>query len=182
MSNALLVGEGAALRVEGAAEGPEPVVSLTLRLTTARMRDGLVRVSGGGVRPVLPRVDVVARDAIVATDEGRSPLVEVDGAGDLASLRDVVRWDGNGVAYHRVETYRRDRGALETGPPLDLNQFAWQVQVGDEEGAFHGDARFRGGPPGAEGPAWEATVEGSRLAADSPVPMAGPRLDQLPRP
>jgi hypothetical protein len=48
--------------------------------------------------------DVTARDSILATGPQGAPLFRVDGQDWLAPLRDRLRREGRGVAYHQVNT------------------------------------------------------------------------------
>jgi serine/threonine-protein kinase len=159
---------------------PEPI-KLTLRQVTARAEGGLVRLESAPGESELPIAEVVARDSVVATDEEGGPLFRVEGQDSLDALGDRIHWEGHGVVYHRIDTYRRDETALAGTAPLGFKRSSWERAVGNlEDNAYHGDADFLD-PWDARRPLWTATAEDMRLAPESPTPAAGPDLRRIPR-
>jgi hypothetical protein len=183
VGNAVLAGGGAVVRGRGLARGVGPApLRLDLRRATVRAAGGLVQLESTPNEPDLPVADVNVRDSVLATTPRGDPLVRIDGQDALESLRDRVRWEGHGVAYHRIETYRRDQSAQLGTVPVAYDRPQWEVAVGPrEEAPIHGDLRFLR-PWDATRPAWALTRADVRLAADSPARAAGADLDRVPAP
>ncbi len=165
----------------GMAAGPIKVV---LRQVAARLADGLARLESAPGRPELPVADVSAHDTILATADPDTPLFQVDGQGDPKLLEDRVRWEGHAVAYHRIDTYRRDQTAQPNARPNLSRRDSWDVAP-REDGPIHGDNLFLDDwAPGRA--AWTLRPEDLRLRPDSPAGAApsvvGPDLKQIPRP
>jgi len=158
---------------------PDPI-RIVLNHVTARTAGGLVLLESAGGEPELPVADVKVRDSILATTSKGDPLFRVDGQDALASLRDRIRWEGHGVAYHQINAYRRDQSAQVGSVPTIYDRSSWVVAIGKkEEDPIHGDVRFAQ-EWDASRPAWTLRREDARLAKDSPSPQAGANLDTIP--
>ena len=137
----------------------------------ARKRPGRARTPPG--RDQRPRLDPGHRRA-------GAPLLQVDGQDDLSTLQNRIRWDGLRVAYHQINTYRRDQTAQVGTVPKIYNRPAWMVAVGpQEEAPIHGDMKFvqKWSP---DRPAWQFRRDDFRLASDSPAPATGADLPLIP--
>jgi serine/threonine-protein kinase len=183
VDDAVLAAGGAVVRGRGLARGLGPApLRLDLRRATVRAAGGLIQLESTPNEPELPVADVSVRDSVLATTAKGDPLVRVDGQDALEALRDRVRWEGHGVAYHRIETYRRDQSAQLGTVPVAYDRPSWEVAVGlREEAPIHGDLRFVR-PWDASRPPWALTRADVRLAADSPARGAGADLDRVPAP
>jgi hypothetical protein len=125
---------------------------------------------------------VTVRDSIVATEDPDSPLLRIDGQDSPATTRDRIIWEGHGVAYGQISTYRRDQSTQVGSVPTRYDRRDWSVLVGvNESSPFHGDARFLREWDYGRHP-WSLVLEDARLAEDSPVLSAGPDLDRIPNP
>ena len=185
VDNVLVSTSGSLLHGHGRARGvaAEPL-KLTLRRLTSRTEGGLVQLDSTPGDPELPQVEVVARDSVLATNGKGSPLIQVDGQDDPESLRDRVRWDGNGVAYHQISNYRRDQVAKPGELPTSFDKSSWELAVGRREsGSTHGGAMFSDDWPADRG-AWAARPTDLRLKPDSPAVKngAGADLGLIPEP
>ena len=181
LSNAVAATGGSLVHAHGVARGLTPErVNLTLRHVTAWAAGGLVRLDSSAAEPDLPQAAVSASNTVLAAGPGDEPLVRVDGQDVLASARDRVDWEGQGVAYHQVLTYRRDQSAQVGTVPDLYDRRDWRTAVGPREtGDFHGDVKFvRPWPP--ELPPWRLRRDDVRLAPESPAPSAGALLDRIP--
>ena len=182
-NNTVVSAGGSLLRAHGIARGQEAEsIGLTLRQVTARAAEGLVRIESAATEPELPIVDVNARDSILLTtpDPSGAPLLRVDGQAVTSSMRDRIVWEGHGVVYHQIRTYRRDQSGQIGAVPTLYDRGDWTVAVGSREtSAVHGDAKFLH-PFDAERPAWRLRAEDVRLAPDSPAASAGPDLERIP--
>jgi len=177
-SGSLLHGHGGTRAV------PAQPLKATLRRITARAEQGLVRLDGAEGEPELPATEVVARDSIFATDGKGAPLIRVDGPGDPEGLRDRVRWDGQGVAYHRITNYRRDQVLRPGEFPVFFDKQSWELAVGRRESApLHGDAGFVSDWPDRR-PAWAARPDDLRIRPDGAAARggAGPEMGLIPEP
>ncbi len=165
----------------GTAAGP---IKVALRQVAARLGGGLARLESAPGRPELPLADVVAHETILATNDPDTPLFRVDGQGDLDQLRDRVRWEGRAVAYHQIDTYRRDQSARPGALPNRFDRDSWKVAVGLREDApIHGDLGFLNDwGPGRD--PWTLRPEDLRLRPDTPAADAavGPDLLHIPAP
>jgi serine/threonine-protein kinase len=181
--NSVLACSGSALRAHGTARGRTvDTMSLSLGQTTARAGGGLVRLVSSPGESELPICDIAARDTILATNSRSDPLFRIEGQESLDELRNRIVWEGRGVAYHLIDTYRLDDSALEGTLPLGFKRLTWEVAVGSREhDSFHGDVRFVT-PWSGERRASTTRLLDVRLADDSPVPNAGARLDRIPEP
>ena len=157
----------------------EPI-RISLTQVTSRTAGGLVLLESAGGEPELPVADVRVRDSILATTSKGAPLFRVDGQDTLSTLRDRIRWEGHGVAYHQINAYRRDQSAQVGSVPNIYDRSSWVVAIGTKEAdPFHGDVRFlKDWDPSK--PAWTLGREDVRLARDSPSPRAGADLDTIP--
>jgi serine/threonine-protein kinase len=182
-TNALLAAAGTVLRAGGSMRGrsADPL-RLALRQTTARVGRGLVRLVSSLDASELPVCDIVARDSILATNTRGEALFRIEGQDDLDELRNRIAWEGHGVAYHLIDTYRLDNSAQAGISPIGFKRLTWEVAVGPREhDSFHGDVRFTSSwlP---ERPPSTATLADAQLASDTPVPSAGARVERLPAP
>ena len=92
-----------------------------------------------------------------------------------ATLHDRIRWEGDAVAYHRIDTYRRDQSAQPGAIPTSYDRQSWQVAVGlREASAVHGDMKFVK-EWDATDPAWSLQGEDLRLGPESPASRIGRR-------
>ncbi len=155
----------------------EPI-RISLAQVTARTAGDSFYSSAG--EPELPVADVRVRDSILATTSKGAPLFRVDGQDSLSALRDRIKWEGQGVAYHQINAYRRDQSAQVGSVPTIYDRSSWVVAIGTKEAdPIHGDVKFlQEWDP--ERPAWTLTREDVRLARDSPSPRAGANLDAIP--
>lgn len=160
-------------------QASEPI-RVALTQVTARMAGGLIQLESAGGEPELPIADVRVRDSILATTSEGTPLVRVDGQDTLSALRDRIKWEGNGVAYHQINAYRRDQSAQVGSVPNIYDRSSWTVAVGPREAdPVHGDLKFvHEWDPNR--PAWSLRREDVRLARESPSPRAGADLDTIP--
>jgi serine/threonine-protein kinase len=157
-------------------------VKLGLRQVTARMVGGLIQLESAPGEPELPLIEVSARDSILATTAQGAPLLQIDGQDDLDALQNRIHWDGVRVAYHQINSYRRDQTAQVGTVPKVYNRPAWMVAVGpQEEAAIHGDLRFlqRWNP---DQPSWLFRPDDFRLAPESPAAAVGADLARIPAP
>jgi serine/threonine-protein kinase len=183
ITNSILACEGSVLHARGAPRGhaPEPL-KLVLRQCAIRALAGLVWLETSTQEAEIPLAEVNARESILTTGSTGTPLLRIEGQNALDELRDRISWEGHGVVYHQIETYRRDDSAQAGTTPLGFRRLSWQVAVGPrEDAAFHGDAGFVRAWPAERG-TWTTTPEDFRLAPTSPVPMAGPQIDRIPAP
>src|SRR5262249_38258182 len=181
LDDAVVSSEGSLVHAHGQPRGrlTEPI-RLSLNQVTARVAGGLVQLESASSEPELPIADVRVRDSILATTPQGAPLFRVDGQDALATLRDRIRWEGHGVAYHQINAYRRDQSAQVGSVPNIYDWPSWMVAVGTKDaGAVHGDVKFaQEWEPGR--PAWKLRREHVQLASDSPAPRAGADLDSVP--
>jgi serine/threonine-protein kinase len=185
LNDAVVSTRGSLVHAHGAprAASPEPVrLKVVVRQVTARTAGGLVQLESAPGEPDLPVADVNARDSILATTPQGDPLFRVDGQDSLASLRDRIAWEGHGVAYHQISTYRRDQSAQVGAVPSIYDQPSWAVAVGPREAsALHGDVKFLR-EWDASRPAWTLRVDDVRLSPDSPATGAGADPASIPEP
>ncbi len=114
--------------------------------------------------------------------EKGTPLVRVDGQDALSTTRDRVLWEGHGLAYHQISTYRRDQSAQVGTVPTVYDRPSWVVAVGSRElAAYHGDLKFQTDWDAAR-PVWTLGRDDARLAEDSPVASSGADLERIPSP
>src|SRR5262249_9395851 len=127
--NAVIASGGALLHGRGRPRGESSggPLRMTLRQITARVEGGLVRLESSPEEPNLPRAEVTARDSIFATTAAGDPLFHVDGQDDLDALREIIHWEGEGVAYHQIRTYRRDSIDQPGSLPINYGRSAWEV-------------------------------------------------------
>ena len=185
IDDAIVATTGRLLHGHGRARGlPAEPLKATLRRLAARVEGGLVLLEGTADDPELPSTEVVARDSVFTTDGKDTPLIQVDGPDDAEALRDRVRWDGHGVAYHRIAHYRRDQSLRPGMLPTSFDREAWDLAVGRRESApIHGDAIFAAQWPSRR-PAWDARPDDLRLRLDGPAARggAGPDPSLIPAP
>ncbi len=157
-------------------------LNLTIRQLTARLGKGLVLLETAPGEPELPVADINARDSIFATSPKDAPLISVDGQDAPASMRDRIVWEGHGVGYHQISTYRRDQSAQLGSSPTLYDRPSWVVAVGSRElAAFHGDLKFQEDWDD-DLPAWSLRREDALLSADSPLMTAGCDQARIPNP
>ncbi len=185
VDDAMVVTAGRLLHGHGRARGlPAEPLKATLRRLAARVEGGLVLLEGSADEPELPPTEVVARDSALTTDGKDTPLIQVEGPDDAETLRDRVRWDGHGVAYHQIANYRRDQSLRPGSLPTSFDREDWERTVGRRELApVHGDTIFASQWP-ARRAAWDALPDDLRLRADGPAARGGvgPDPDSIPAP
>ncbi len=178
VDNALVATGGSLLHGHGRAKGiaAEPL-KFTLRRLTARAEGGLIQLGSTALDSELPQVEVVARDSVLTTNGKGTPLIQVDGQDDPEGLRDRVRWDGSGVAYHQITNYRRDQVAKPGELPTSFDRPSWELAVGRlESGSNHGVAMFTEDWP-IDRPAWMATPANLRIKPESAAGKSGSGTD-----
>ena len=185
VDNALVSASGRLLHAHGQARGrvAEPLTTEIRRLS-ARTEAGLIELEGTPADPELPMVDVVARDSVLATDGKGAPLLRLDGQDDPDELRDRIRWDGIGVAYHGISRYRRDQAIGSQEPPSSLDRAAWEREFGRKDRTtIHGDVRLFSEWPAGRAP-WVARRGDLELRPEGPASRngVGPDLGQIPEP
>jgi len=175
---------GSLLHAHGSPRGQmDSLIQLNLEQVTARMAGGLILLASAPDEPELPVVEVVARKSVLATTPDGGPLVRVDGQDALTTLHDRIRWQGDAVAYHRIETYRRDQSAQPGAIPTSYDRQSWQVAVGlREASAVHGDMKFVN-EWDATDPAWSLQGEDLKLAPESLAlsSSSGAVLERIPQ-
>lgn len=183
LANSAVVTSGSLLAARGAARGvASDTHKLSIRQSTIRAAGGLVRLSSSAAESQLPQVDIVARDTILATTQRGAPLLRIQSQDDADDARNRISWEGHGVVYHMIDVYRLHDPAQAGASPVPFRRLSWDVAVGPREDTpFHGDARWAR-PWRDDQRAWTASRDDVRLAFDSPVSLAGPRLDRLPEP
>ena len=181
LNDALIATAGSAVRAHGLPKGQTAErLSLTFRQVTARMGRGLILLESAQGEPELPVADINARDSIFATSPKDSPLVRVEGQDAPASMRDRIVWEGHGVGYHQISTYRRDQSAQLGSVPTLYDRPSWVVAVGSRElAAIHGDLKFLE-EWDEDFPAWTIARDDARLANDSPATTAGCDIERIP--
>lgn len=181
LENTVIASGGSLVHGHGLARGQtaEPL-KLVMRRVAARNGGGLVRLESEPGEPELPSADVVARESIVATTPDGGPLFLVDEQESNDPPRDRIRWQGHGVTYHRISTYRLDQSAQPGSMPARFDRPAWEVAVGPREvDPVHNDARFLDEWDPARS-IWTLAAQDVRLSADSPA--SGPDLSLIPEP
>lgn len=177
--------KGSLVHARGAvrATSPDPIrLKITLRQVTARMGGGLVRLESAAGEPELPVAELNVRDSILATTAQGDPLFRVDGQDALESLRDRIVWEGHGVAYHQINTYRRDQSAQVGTFPSNYDRHSWTVAVGSkEESPIHKDVKFLN-EWDSNRAAWTLKPDDVKLDSSSPAPSAGADLANIPSP
>jgi serine/threonine protein kinase len=185
LNDAVIATGGSLVHAHGALRGPAPDpirLKIVLRQVTARMAGGLVRLESAPGEPDLPIADLNVRDSILATNPQGDPLFRVDGQDALASLRDRIVWEGHGVAYHQINTYRRDQSAQVGTFPSTYDRPSWTVAVGPkEQSAVHGDVKFLKEWDATRAP-WTLKVDDVKLDGASPASAAGADLANIPSP
>jgi serine/threonine-protein kinase len=183
LRNTVVATGGCLVHAHGLPRGQngEPV-KLDLERVTARVAGGIVVLESAPGEPELPVADVSVRNSILATTPAGGPLFRVDGQDALTALRDRIRWEGHGVAYHQINTYRRDQSAQVGAVPSLYDRPSWKVAVGAHDTAsVHADLKFLR-PWEAGRPAWVLRREDVRLDPVSPAASAGADLLRIPSP
>ena len=183
LTNTVVSTRGSLIHAHGHPRGrhDEPLkLAISLRQVSARTAGGLLQLESTPSEPELPIAEVDARDSILATTPQGDPLFRVDGQDALASLRDRIVWEGHRVAYHQINTYRRDQSAQVGAVPNNYDRPSWTVAVGPREAdPVHGDLKFaHEWDPGR--PAWTLQRDDFKLALDSPARSAGADLPRIP--
>lgn len=183
LENSVVASSGSLVVGRGSPRGKSPEsLSLDIRRSTLRIAGGLVRLDTALDEPELPIAEVTARDSILSTTPDGDPLFRVNGQDDVASLRDRIRWEGHGVAYHRISAYRRDQSSRLGTPPQTYDRPDWQAAVAPrEDSAIHGDLKFAN-PWNADRPVRDLSPSDFELAEGSPAATAGADLSLIPAP
>jgi hypothetical protein len=178
VDNAVIATTGAFVHGHGRPRGVagEPL-KITLRKLTGRLENGLIQLESTVADPELPVADIVARDSVLSTNGKGGPLVQVDGQDDADALRARIKWEGSGIAYSDISTYRRDQ-VLKLGEfPVVFDRPSWERALGRKElGSIHGAAMFLNDFP-ADRPAWLAQTPDFRLKPDSSAAKSGAGSD-----
>ncbi|HEV3121148.1 MAG TPA: serine/threonine-protein kinase [Isosphaeraceae bacterium] len=183
MTNCVVATSGSLAHGHGLARAQtaEPL-KLVLRQVIARVAGGLVLLESSPGEPELPVAEVVARDSIFATTAEGAPLFRVNGQENLDELRDRVRWEGHGVAYHQIGVYRRDQTTQIGTLPVRYDRPSWDVAVAPrDQSPIHGDLKFVSDWDPSRTP-WSLTLSDVRLRSESPAAAKGPDLDRIPSP
>ena len=160
------------------------LLRVSLRHVTARTAGGLVRLESVPGDPELPVAEVDARDCILATTDEDAPLFRVDEQDGLDAPRNRIRWEGHGIAYHNITTYRLDETVQAGASPLRFQRNDWEMAVGGHEvDPAHEDVGFAR-PWDRSRPIWTLGPEDVRLSPDNRAAAAdaGPDLKRLPNP
>jgi len=179
--DAVIATGGSLLHAHGLPREQVPdTIKLTLSQVTSRTAGGLVQLESAADEPELPIADVRVRDSILSTTPQGSPLFRVEGQDALAALRDRIKWEGHGVAYHEINAYRRDQSSQVGSIPNIYDLPSWTVAVGTKEASpIHGDVKFaKKWDPDRE--SWTLTREDVELATESPALRAGADLQRVP--
>ncbi len=179
--DAVVSTSGSLLHAHGLPRGQvaDPI-KLTLSQVTARTAGGLVLLESAADEPELPVADVRVRDSILATTPQGAPLFRVDGQDGLASLRDRIKWEGHGVAYHEINAYRRDQSAEVGSIPNIYDRTSWVVAVGTKEASpVHADVKFAK-KWNQDQPFWKLTRQDAQLSSESPALRSGADLQRVP--
>ncbi len=183
VSDALIATGGAFVHTHATAKetvsGP---INIALRQVTWIGSGGLAALDAAQGETEMPPLEIVVRDSILATTSDRSPIIKISPKSPLDPLRDPIRWEGHGVAYHQVQTYRIDESPRPGEPHKVYDQAAWEMLVGSREDApIHGDLKFLAPWPLVKKP-WTIGRTDAALAPDRPAPAAGADLDRVPEP
>ena len=181
VNNVVLSAGGSLVHAHGSPRGQGgDSFSLNLGQVSARVAGGLVRLESAPGEPELPVVAIAARNSVFATTDEGAPLFRVDGQDALTSLHDRIRWEGHEVAYHQIETYRRDQSAQPGAIPASYDLQMWQVAVGPrEEAPVHGDLKFLKEWDPTRSP-WSLRGEDLKLSPESPVTRSGADIQRIP--
>ncbi|MEW4568591.1 protein kinase [Tautonia sp. JC769] len=167
----------------GADAPAEARLVVSLRRATVVARGGIVRLSSSADQPALPRVELTARQSILATGPDGGALFRVEGQGELDDLSDRIRIvESREVAYHRIDEYRRDQTAQPGTLPVVLDRDEWALSLGRTEAdARHGDVGFRS-RRGPEADPLTLAPDDVRLDPNGPAANLGPDLNRIPDP
>lgn len=161
------------------ASGP---INLALRQVTLIGSGGLTAIDAAPGDTEMPPIEIVVRDSILATTSDRAPIIKISPKSPLDPLRDPIRWEGHGVAYHQVRTYRIEESPRPGEPHKVYDQAAWEMLVGPRDDApIHGDLKFLAPWPLVKKP-WTIGRSDAALAPDRPAPAAGADLERVPEP
>jgi eukaryotic-like serine/threonine-protein kinase len=181
LSNLVVATGGSLVHAHGSPRGQLGApIKLNLGQVSARVAGGLILLESAPDEPELPVVDIVARDSVFATTPEGTPLFRVNGQDALTTLLDRIRWEGHGVAYHQIDTYRRDQSAQPGAIPTSYDLQSWQVTVGLREASpIHGDLKFVKEWDTTR-PAWTLQGEDLRLSPESRAASSGADLQRIP--
>lgn len=182
IDNAVIATGGTLVHGHGLPVGrtAEPL-KVVLRQVTARLAGGLARLQSTPTEPELPVADVLARDTILATNDPESPLFRVNGQGNLDNLRGLIHWEGRSVAYHQINTYRRDQSA-QPGGSCPRSSTASRgtspsARSKSRPSTTTSSSRANGDPTAAPGPSAPPT---SASAPTAPPPTSAPSCRRSP--
>ena len=186
VDNSVVATGGVLLHGHGREEDqPTGTLRVALRRIATRLGGGLIHLASDRDRPSLPVVSIHASDTILGLTDPDKPLIQLDGQGELADLRDRVDWHGRSVAYHHVQTYRRDATARPgVVPARSFDRDSWEAAFSArDEGAVRGDLDFRAEPDLSRPPTSIRPTD-FRLRPDSRAADAaiGPDLLHIPGP
>ena len=183
VDNSAVATGGSFMHGHGSPRGNAPApLNLVLRQVTALTAGGLVLLDSTPGTPALPVADIHARHSVLSTGPNDGPLIRVDGQDDPASMRDRIVWQGLGVGYHHINTYRRDESAQVGVSPTLYPRPSWLVALGArEQSPVHGDLKFRHEWESSR-PAWALRRDDLSLRPDSPAHSAGADFARLPDP
>ncbi len=198
LDQVVVVTGGALIASEGRGVGVTPhELTLTFNRVTSINLGGLARIESDPLGPPpsffgidrlidldridLPPITFRVTDSILSTDGGREPLIGFLSNGDNDAILERVRWRSLGVAYHRIETYRRDRQHQKSPTLYDLAR--WTMLVGSRDDEQHGDVGLDVADLIAEEvspSSWPA--DAFSIRDDAPAQGLGPRLNAIPLP
>jgi serine/threonine-protein kinase len=186
IENAVIATTGCLLRGHGRTKGiSAESFKVNLRHLTTRNEGGLVHLDSTEREPELPSVDLIVRDSVLSTNGKGVSLVTVDGQSDPETLQDRVKWDGNGIVYHQISTYRRDQ-VLKPGEfPMVFDRNSWELANGRREtGSIHGNSAIFATEWPADRAAWTAQTDDLKLRPESAAAKGniGTDLKLVPEP
>ena len=185
VDNAVISTTGSLVHGRPASKGSEAkTLKLTFRQVSARVAGGIVQLDSSPEAPEPPFAEIIARNSIFATTAQGDPLIRIDGQDDPEAIRGRVHWDGHNVAYHRINTYRRDQVRKLGTPPTLFDRASWEVAVGRREATpIHDDLKFTRDWPETR-TAWTLRPEDVQLRTDSPAALSGSGSDlsHIPNP
>ncbi len=183
VDNAVIATGGTLVHGHGLPRGkPAGPIKVSLQRVTARLAGGLAQLQSAPGEPELPLADINARDSIFATTNPDAPFIRVDGQGNLDDLRGLIRWEGRSVAYHQINTYRRDQSAQPGAVPTLFDRDFWDFNLGRrDESPIHGDMKFLTEWNPDRRP-WTLRPDDVRLRTDSPAQGDGSDLVHIPNP
>ena len=128
LQNVIVGTDGSLLHAMGSSQIDRNTTALKVKIdhSLARSRGGLVFLESTQDEKDLPLTEINVRQSTFST-AGPSPLLRLDGQGQMESLRDRIVWKADRAAYDQIITYRRDQ-ILQTGvSPRDYTRSDWRT-------------------------------------------------------